>query len=70
MILVLNVGRLFMLAWIAYALVLLFAPGLVHKPPAPMSGTIQALVAFALGHLLDRALSVARRRKAARASGD
>jgi hypothetical protein len=70
MILVLNVGRLFMLAWIAYALVLLFAPSLLHQPPAPMSGTIQALAAFALGHLLDRALSVARRRKTARDSGD
>jgi hypothetical protein len=69
MILVLNVGRVFMLAWIAYALVLLFAPGLLHEPPAPMSGTIQALVAFALGHLLDRALSAARRRKAERDSG-
>jgi len=69
MILVLNVGRVFMLAWIGYALVLLFAPSLLHKPPAPISGSVQALVAFALGYLLDRALSVARRRRAERDSG-
>jgi len=66
MIAVLNVGRFLMVAWIVYALLLVFAPGILHRPPAEMSGAIQAVVAFVLGHLMDRALSVIRRRRAER----
>jgi hypothetical protein len=63
---VLNVGRFLMVAWIVYALLLVFAPGILHSPPAEISGAIQAVVAFVLGHLMDRALSVIRRRRAER----
>ena len=64
MILILNVGRFAMIAWIVYALVLIFAPALLHRPPDQMSGAIQAIGAFALGHLMDRAIGMLRRRRA------
>jgi hypothetical protein len=67
MILLLNLARLMMLLWIAYGLLLIFAPSVVHSSPKPTSGAIQAIVAFAIGYLLDRALSVVLRRKAASA---
>jgi hypothetical protein len=56
--------------WIAYALLLVFAPGLVHRPADPIGGTIQALVAFGLGYLMDRALSIVLRRRALSAQGE
>jgi hypothetical protein len=56
-----------MVLWIAYGLLLILAPSVVHSPPRPTSGAIQAILAFAIGYLLDRALSVVLRRKAASA---
>lgn len=67
MILLLNLARLLMVLWIAYGLLLIFAPSIVHSPPNPTSGAVQAILAFAIGYLLDRALSAVLRRKAARA---
>ena len=64
MITVLNIARVLMMAWIAYALVLLFQPALLHHSPDPVGASIQALVAFGLGYLMDRVLGVLRRRKA------
>jgi hypothetical protein len=66
MIILLNVGRFLMVIWIIYALIRLFAPHFLHTPPDDASAAIQALVAFAVGHLMDRALGVLRRRKAER----
>jgi len=70
MIGLLNVGRALMVAWIAYALLLLFAPALLHRPPDPIGGALQALTAFGLGYLLDRVLSFVLRRKALSAQSD
>lgn len=61
-----NLGRFLMLAWVVYALVLIFAPNLVHQQPNQTSGIIQAASAFILGNLLDRALGAVRRRRADR----
>ena len=65
MIFLLNVARFLMVLWIAYGLVLIFAPRLVHSAPNPTGGAIQALAAFAIGYLLDRVLSIVLRRRAA-----
>jgi hypothetical protein len=65
MILLLNIARGLMVLWVAYGLLLIFAPSVVHSPPNPTSGAIQAIAAFAIGYLLDRILSVVLRRKAA-----
>jgi hypothetical protein len=66
MIILLNLGRALMIAWIVYALLLIFAPGVLHRPPDLMGGSVQALTALGLGYLMDRALSlVLRRRRAA-----
>jgi hypothetical protein len=65
MIILLNAGRVLMAAWVAYGLVLIFAPGILHRPPNQMRGIVQVIVAYALGYLLDRTLSVVRRRRAA-----
>jgi hypothetical protein len=64
MIVLLNLGRALMVIWIAYALLLLFAPGLVHRPADPIGSSIQALIAFGLGYLMDRALAIVLRRRA------
>jgi len=64
MVILLNVGRALMVAWIGYALLLMFAPSLLHKPAEPYSGAIQGLAAFGLGYLMDRALSLVLRRRA------
>jgi hypothetical protein len=64
MMAVLNLGRLLMVGWIVYALVLIFAPALLHRSPDQVSGAIQVGVAFGLGWLLDRALSSVQRRRA------
>ena len=64
MIILLNVGRALMVVWIGYALLLMFAPSLLHKPADPYSGAVQGLAAFGLGYLMDRALSLLLRRRA------
>ena len=64
MIILLNLGRALMVAWIAYALLLIFAPALLHRQPDEISGATQALIAFGLGYLMDRALSFVLRRRA------
>lgn len=66
MIAVLNLGRLLMVGWIVYALVLIFAPTLLHRSPDQAGGAIQVGVAFGLGWLLDRAISAVHRRRARR----
>ncbi|MGD0501425.1 MAG: hypothetical protein ABSD02_01710 [Steroidobacteraceae bacterium] len=69
MITLLNLGRLLMVAWIVYALVLLFAPQYLHRPPDNVVAAIQAVSAFLLGHLMDRAIGMLSRRKAMRMAG-
>jgi hypothetical protein len=64
----LHVGRVLMVLWIIYALFQLFAPHVLHQPPNDVVASVNALIAFALGHLMDRALGVFRRRKAAAAA--
>jgi len=59
----LNLGRALLVVWIAYALLLMFAPSLVHRAADPIGGAIQALIAFGLGYLMDRALSIVLRQK-------
>jgi hypothetical protein len=68
MIIALHVGRVLMVFWVLYSLFLLFAPHILHQPPNDVFASVNALVAFALGHLMDRALGVLRRRKAERLS--
>jgi hypothetical protein len=68
MIALLNLGRLLMVAWIIFGLVLIFAPELLHRPPDQMGGAIQVSIAFALGYLMDRGISAIHRRRAASAS--
>jgi hypothetical protein len=63
-------GRLLMMAWVVYGLLIIFAPGILHRQPDQTSGIVQVIVAYALGYLMDRALSVVRRRKAALVAGD
>jgi uncharacterized membrane-anchored protein len=70
MIALLNLGRALMVVWIAYALLLMFAPSLVHRAADPIGGAIQALIAFGLGYLMDRALSIVLRRRALSAQSD
>jgi hypothetical protein len=64
MIMLLNLGRLLMVVWIIYALVLLFAPNYLHRSPDNFGASMQAVAAFVLGHLMDRAVGMLRRRKA------
>ncbi len=66
----LNLGRLAMGAWVAYGLLLIFAPGFIHRAPDPKSGAIQAVVAYLIGYLLDRALGAVRRRRRSRLAGE
>ena len=70
MVLILKFARLLMVLWIAYGLLLIFAPGVIHSEPNPTSGAIQAISAFAIGYLLDRILSADLRRRAANNVGD
>ncbi len=69
MIMLLNLGRLLMVAWIIYALVLLFAPHYLHRSPDNPRRPLQAVAAFVLGHLMDRAIGMLRRRKATQTAG-
>jgi hypothetical protein len=64
MIILLNIGRLLMVAWVVYGLVLIFAPSIIHKSPDQTNGIIQVVIAYSLGYLLDRALGRVRRRRA------
>ena len=57
-----------MVGWVVYALLLIFAPGFIHQAPNQTSGIVQFVVAFVIGHLLDRALGALRRRRARRAN--
>lgn len=41
MIALLNLGRLLMVVWIVYGLVLIFAPALLHRSPDQVGGAIQ-----------------------------
>lgn len=66
MIMLLNLCRLLMVIWIVYALTLMFAPHMLHRPPDPTGAAVQALAAFAVGYLLDRTIGMLRRRKAMR----
>ena len=59
-----KVGRLLMVAWVVYALLLIFAPHFIHQAPNQTSGIVQFVIAFLIGHLLDRALGYLRRRRA------
>ena len=68
MIALLNVGRCLMVVWVLYALIQLFAPRYLHRPPHDLSASLQAIAAFAAGHLMDRAVGALRRRKAERAA--
>jgi hypothetical protein len=63
-----NAGRLLMVGWVVYALLLIFAPRFIHQAPNQISGIVQFVVAFAIGHLLDRALGFFRRRRAMKLS--
>lgn len=65
MIILINIGRMAMVAWVIYSLLLIFAPSVIHRQPDQMGGIIQFLIAYAAGYALDRVLSVVRRRKAA-----
>jgi len=65
MIILINIGRMAMIAWVIYSLLLIFAPSVIHRQPDLVGGVIQFLVAYAAGYSLDRVLSVVRRRKAA-----
>ena len=65
MIILINIGRMAMVAWVIYSLLLIFAPNVIHRQPDLIGGVIQFLVAYAAGFLMDRALSVVRRRRAA-----
>jgi hypothetical protein len=68
MIILINIGRIAMIAWVIYSLLLIFAPSVIHRQPDQMSGIIQFLIAYAAGYSLDRVLSAVRRRKAAQAA--
>jgi hypothetical protein len=63
MIILLNIGRLLMVVWVVYGLLLIFAPSIIHKAPDQMNGVIQVVIAYSLGYLLDRALALVRRRR-------
>jgi hypothetical protein len=70
MILLLNIGRALMVAWVVYGLLLIFAPSVIHKPPSQTNGFIQVAIAYTLGYLMDRALGQVRRRRAKAAVDD
>ena len=70
MIALLNIGRCLMVVWVCYALFLLFAPRYLHRPPHDLSASLQAIAAFAAGHLMDRAVGALRRREAMRAAAN
>jgi hypothetical protein len=70
MAILLNIGRIAMLVWVIYGLLLIFAPSVLHRAPDQTSGIVQVVVAYALGYLLDRSLGRVRRRKAELAAAD
>jgi hypothetical protein len=70
MIVLINIGRAAMALWVVYSLLQIFAPVWIHQLPNLKSGLIQFLLAYTLGFLMDRGLSVYRRRKAALSVAD
>ncbi len=64
MVILINVGRFLMMAWVIYALLLILAPSVIHQAPNQTSGIIQGVIAFIIGNLLDRILGRLRRRRA------
>ena len=70
MAILLNFGRIAMLVWVIYGLLLIFAPSVIRKAPDQTSGIVQVVVAYTLGYLLDRALGRVRRRIADLAAAD
>jgi len=64
MIIALQIDRVLMIAWILYALFRLFAPHILHQPSNDVVASVNAVAAFALGHLMDRALGVLPRKAA------
>ncbi len=44
-------------------------PQYLHRPPDNVGATAQAVAAFVLGNLMDRAVGMLRRRRAAREAG-
>jgi hypothetical protein len=70
LIALINIGRAAMAVWVVYSLLLIFAPAWIHQLPNLKSGIIQFLLAYALGFLMDRGLSLYRRRRAALAQPD
>lgn len=65
MIALLNIGRLLMLGWVLYSVVLIFFPQLVNHPPDRVGGAIQFVVAYSIGWGLDRLLGMVKRRQLA-----
>ncbi len=70
MVVLINVGRFLMMAWVIYALLLILAPSVIHQTSNQTSGIIQGVIAFIIGNLLDRALGRLRRRRAEAAVDD
>jgi hypothetical protein len=68
MIILINIGRIAMIGWVIYSLLLIFAPSFIHREPDQVGGIIQFLIAYAAGYSLDRVLSAVRRRRAALAA--
>jgi hypothetical protein len=68
MTVLINFGRIAMLIWVVYSLLLIFAPSVIHRQPDQVSGIIQFLMAYGAGYLMDRALFALRRRRDARAA--
>ena len=52
MIIALQIDRVLMIAWILYALFRLFAPHILHQPSNDVVASVNAVAAFALGHLI------------------
>ena len=68
MIVLINIGRIAMVLWVLYSLLLIFAPTFIHRQPNQTSGIVQFVAAYALGYVLDRALGAMRRRRAAQSA--
>lgn len=68
MIVLINIGRIAMVIWVVYSLLLIFAPAFIHRQPNQTSGIVQFVIAYALGYVLDRILGAMRRRRAAQST--
>jgi hypothetical protein len=65
MVVALNIGRLLMLCWVLYSVVLIFFPESVNHAPDRVGGAIQFVVAYTIGWGLDRLLGMVKRRRLA-----